>query len=418
MRLRGYLTVLGMVTSTVLAYSQTTLIRAGHLIDPANGTVTENQSILIEGEQITEVGAQVQPPDGTETIDLSDAWVMPGLIDAHAHLTLNLPHDVPPGMQLEMFFLTESSAFRALRGIRNAGIVLETGFTTVRDVGNDANYTATDLRRAIAKEWFVGPTIINSGKIIGAFGGQSEALSPEQGHPWRYEYIDADTPDEIRKAVRQNIYYGAKVIKLVADNSSYYYTEEEIRAAAEETHRAGLKLAVHVTGGEAARNVILGGADSIEHGYYLSSELLRLMKEHGTFLVGTNFPLEHLAAMKWFEDDPTPIYNSIVDRLRRAHEIGVKMAFGPDVVVDLPGKNRGEMAMDYLNVWEAAGVPPAKILKCMTSNGAELLQIQDERGAIAAGQVADIIATVENPLENIHALRKIHFVMKDGQVVK
>jgi len=160
--------------------------------------------------------------------------------------------------------------------------------------------------RGPASGWFVGPTVLTTGKIIAPFGGQSQRVSPEQGPFWRFEYIDADTPDEIRKAVRQNIYYGAEAIKLVADNSSFYYTREEIAAAVAEAHAAGLPVSVHVIGGEAARNVILGGADSIEHGFLLSDELLRIQKVRGTIAPGMaadivavpSNPLENLAALK------------------------------------------------------------------------------------------------------------------------
>lgn len=172
-------------------------------------------------------------------------------------------------------------------------------------------------------------------------------------------------------------------------------------------------------GGEAARNVILGGADAIEHGFELSDELLKLMKEKGTVLVGTDFPEDHLQAMGFNPvADGKTLGTRIIDRLKRAHKLGVKMAFGTDIVIDLPDKNRGEMAMDYLDVWTAAGIPPAEILKCMTSNAAELFRMQKQRGAIAADLAADIIATRENPLDNVQALRKVFFAMKDGKVVK
>ncbi len=398
-------------------FAQTTAIRAGNVIDPGTGTVSKNQIILIREGKIAEVGPRVEIPKDAEVIDLSGSWVLPGLMDAHTHITLELR----PNTALEPVYLDESSALRALRGLHNARSILEAGFTTVRDVGNDANYAAADIRRAIERGWFAGPTVLTSGKIIAAFGGQSHAVSPEQGPFWRFEYIDADTPEEVRKAVRQNIYYGANVIKLVADNSPYHYSEEEIRAAVSEAHSAGIPVSVHVFGGEAARNVILGGADSVEHGFYLSDELLQLMKEKGTVLVGTDFPYEHLAplgALGGILGDPKILSEHIIGRLRRAHRIGVKMAFGSDTATTLPNKTRGEMMLDYLAVWQQAGVPPAETLKSMTTNVAELLRIQDRRGAIKAGLAADIIATPENPLENIQALRKVHFVMKDGKIVK
>ncbi len=220
--------------------------------------------------------------------------------------------------------------------------------------------------------------------------------------------------------MRQNIYYGVDLIKLVADNSAYHYSLEEIQAAVDEAHHAGKAVAVHVYGGEAARNVILGGADSIEHGFFLSDDLLQLMKEKGTVLVGTDFPLAHLVAMGPIAGlpDPNILGPNIVDRLHRAYAIGVKMAFGSDTVMELPNKTRADMMLDHLEIWRQAGVPPAEILKCMTTNAAELLRVEKQRGAIAPGLYADIIAMSESPLENIEALRKVDFVMKNGAIVR
>lgn len=397
------------------AFAQTTAIRAGHVVDPATGTVSDNQIILIQDGKITAVGASVKIPADAEIVDLSGAWVLPGLMDLHTHLTL----ESPPGQTLEDIYQRESSTLRGMRGLRNARIVLEAGFTTIKDIGNAGNYADTDMRKAIEAGWFPGPTIFNAGKIITPFGGQSAGVSPEQTRLWLFEYLDADTPDEVRKAVRQNLYYGANTIKLVADWFAYYYTEEEIRAAVEEAHRAGVTVAVHVIADAPARNVILGGADSIEHGFALSDDVLQLMKEKGTFLVGTDFPLEHLKTIEQFLDhDAQTESKNIVDRLRRAHKIGVKLAFGTDVFSELPGKTRADMMFDYLAVWEAAGVPPAGILKAMTTSAAELMRIADQRGAIQAGLAADIIAVPENPFQNIHTLRNVSFVMKDGRIIK
>ncbi len=397
---------------------QTTAIQAGHLIDPATGKITDNQTILVQEGKITAVGAGLSVPESAHRIDLADSWVMPGLMDAHVHLTFNMPPHIPQSVrQLAISYINESTALRALLGMHNARLVLEAGFTTLKDIGNDANYAAVDVRRAIEKGWYTGPTLLNSGKIIAPFGGQSRGVPAEIGPFWQFEYIDADSPDELRKAVRQNIYYGANTIKLVADNSAFFYSEEELRAAVAEAHAAGLTITVHAYGGQAASNVIAAGADGIEHGFDLSDAHLLQMKEKGTFLIGTDFPYEHLAAF-WTEKKAREVGDKIIDRLRRAHKIGVKMAFGTDVVVDLPGKNRVQMMWDYLDIWLQAGIPPAKILKCMTTNAAELFRIQDVRGAIAEAQFADIIATPQNPLQDINALRRTHFVMKEGQVVK
>jgi imidazolonepropionase-like amidohydrolase len=399
------------------AGAQTIAIRAGNLIDPATGGVSKNQIIVVKDGKISAVGPNAQIPEGAQTIDLSGSWVLPGLMDAHTHITLG---GAPP-LSLENSYMHESSALRVLRGAKNAREVLFAGFTALKDIGNDANYAAIDLRRAIERGWTIGPTMLTTGKIIAAYGGQLQQISPEAGRPWLFEYLDADTPDEIRKAVRQNIFYGANSIKLVADNSAFYYTEAEIRAAVDEAHRAGIKVAVHVVTDAPARNVINGGADSIEHGFELSDAVLTLMKQRGVYLVGTDFPLAHLKLMGDAGGILPPAEQTsknIVDRLRRAYKLGVKMAFGSDVVVDMPGRTRADMMFDYLDVWTEAGVPPKDILKAMTTNCAELFGWTGKRGAIRAGEAADIIALPANPLDDIQALRKVHFVMKDGSVVR
>lgn len=396
--------------------AQAIAIRAGNTIDPANGSVAKNQIILVNDGKITAVGANVEIPKDARVVDLSSAWVMPGLMDAHTHLLLT---GYESGGGLEAVYMKESTGLRTLLGARNARAMLESGFTTVKDIGNSANYGDVDLRRAIERGWVIGPTMLTVGKIITPFGGQSHNISAEQPHTWEYEYLDADSPDEVRKAVRQDIFYGANAIKLVADNSRFYFSLEEVQAAVREAHNAGYTVAVHTNGGEAARNVILAGAESIEHGFSLTDELLQLMKEKGTFLVGTDFPEQHLKAMDPHSTrDQKAEAERIIDRLRRAYKIGVKMAFGSDIVIELPGKNRGQIAMDYLDVWIAAGIPPAEILKCWTTNPAELMHIQNRRGNIKPGLAADIIATPENPLQDIHALKKVSFVMKEGVIVK
>ena len=400
------------------AAAQTIALRAGHVIDPATGGVANNQIILVENGKIASIGAEITIPKDAQVVDLSKEWVMPGLIDAHTHLTLS---EIPGKAPFEASYLKEGSPLRALRGLHNAQIILQAGFTTVREVGNEANYACSDLKKAFNAGWFDGPTMQCAGKIIGPFGGQSANIPPEQGEFWKWEYLDADSPDEIRKAIHENIYYGADVIKLATDNSAFHYSENDIRVAVEEAHAAGRPVAVHVYGGPAADNVIRGGADSVEHGFELTDEQLRLMKEKGTFLVGTDFPAAHLAGLNPSNDtlaDADKLGKKIIDRLGRAHRIGVKMAFGSDTVTEMPGRTRADMMMDYLAVWRAAGVPPVDILKAMTTNGAELLRINKERGSIAAGQFADIIAMPANPLEDIDSLKKVNFVMQNGKIVR
>ncbi len=416
--MRGKILVFFLVLSAPMALAETIAVKAGHLVDPARGTIAQNQVILVQNGKIVSVGAGLVIPKDAETIDLSNEWVMPGLMDAHVHLSLS---EITGGAPFESFYLRESSTYRGLRALRNAQAVLRAGFTTVRDMGNGGDYAIEDVRRAVQEGMFDGPTILSSGKIIAPFGGQSNAIPPEQGRFWRLEYIDADTPDEIRKAVRQNIYYGADVIKLVADNNPYHYSVEEIRAALDEAHRAGRAVAVHVYSGEAAQNVIEAGVDSLEHGFGLTDGQLQLMKEKGIFLVGTDIPksqLEIVGTSGGIFPSPAVLAPMIVDRLRRALRIGVRMSFGTDTVIDVPGKTRADLMLEYLAVWREAGVPAPEILKCLTANPAELLRVKDLRGAIAAGQAADIIAMPSNPLTDVESLRGIDFVMKNGKVVR
>src|SRR5579863_3577078 len=353
--------------------AQTIAVRAGNLIDPATGSVAHDQIVLVKDGKITGVGAGISIPGDAQIVDLSKQWVMPGLIDAHTHITFQ---EIPGKAPFEAMYLKEGSPFRALRGLHNAGVLLNAGFTTVREVGNEADYACSDLKKAIHAGWFDGPTLQCAGKIIGPFGGQSKGIPEEVGAFWQHEYIDADNPAEIRKAIHENIYYGADVIKLAADNSDYFYTEEEIRAAADEAHNAGRALAVHVYGGKAADNVIRGGADSVEHGFTLTEAQLKLMKEKGTYLVGTDFPAAHLAGLNPSNDtlaDANKLGNQIIERLSNANKLGVKMAFGSDTVTEMSGRTRADMVFDYLAVWRAAGVAPADILKAMTTSCADLL---------------------------------------------
>lgn len=412
-----------LMTATMLwagaAGARTVAIVAGHLIDPATGEVESGRTIFVEDGKVLSVGGGTIEAAVDETIDLSDSWVMPGLMDAHVHLTLAIPASQPGGSEWGSFYNSHSSGRRALLGMRVAQEVLAAGFTTVKEIGNSANYVDTDLRVAIEQGWFDGPTIVNAGKIISPFGGQSSGVPAEFGPTWEFEYLDANNPDEVRKAVRQNIYYGARTIKMVADSQSFYYSEEEIRAAVEEAALSGMTVAIHAVRDESVKNAVLAGVAAIEHGIFLSDETLQLMKEHGTVLVGTDFPLEHLRGHGGsIGRNPEFFADAFIDRLRRAHELDVPMAFGTDVVVKMDGKDRGEMMLDYMAVWTEAGIPAEKIVRCLTTEVAKLLRIEESRGAIAGGQMADIVAMPASPLADIENLRGIDFVMKNGRVIR
>src|SRR5215472_4042896 len=409
--------ILFCVFAAAPACAQTFAIRAGHLIDPSAGTVSENQIILVQDKKIADVGPNIAIPKDAAVINLSNEWVMPGIMDAHTHVTQSVRYF----RELDHNYLVEPTGFRSLRGLRTAQILLNAGITTIRDVGNDANFAAVDLRKAIDRGWFVGPTVQTAGKIIAPFGGQSSGIPQEIGPFWRFEYYDADSPEEIRHAVRENIFYGADLIKLVADNSPYHYSVEELRAAVDETHHAGRPVAVHVQGGEAADNVIAAGVDSIEHGFFLTDAQLQKMKRKGIFLVGTDIPRAQLdleGTSGGIFPPPEVLAPKIIDRLRRAYRLGVKMAFGTDTVIEVPNKSRSDLMLDYLAVWRDAGVPAPEILKCMTTNAAELLHVNQQRGTLAPGQAADIVAMPASPMEDVESLRKINFVMKDGKIIR
>ena len=399
--------------------AQVYAIHAGAVIDPARATVERDQVLVVAGGHITALGAQVAAPAGAIPIDLSKEWVMPGLMDAHTHLTLT--EVVGGSAPFESFYILESTAYRALRGLRNALDVLGAGFTTVRDVGNAGDYAMNDVRRAIDAGWYTGPTIISSGKIIAPYGGQSHGIPPEQGRFWKYEYLDADSPDEMRKAVRANLYQGAGVIKLVLDNNRYHSSVEEIRVAVEEAHHAGVPVSVHVFGGEAADNAIEAGVDSIEHGFFLTDAQLKRLRDKGIVLVSTDFPRAHLDVIGTsggILPPPEVLAPKIVDRLRRAHRLGVRLVFGSDTVMDIAGRSRADLMFDYLAVWREAGVPAADLLSAMTSEAAKLLRVDSERGRIAVGLAADLVAMPADPLADTESLRRIDFVMKNGHIVR
>jgi imidazolonepropionase-like amidohydrolase len=399
--------------------AQTVAVRAGHLVDPRTATIADDQTILIENGKIVAIGRGISVPPGASTVDLSKEWVLPGLVDAHTHITMNLPINPPGGSLWENKLVHESTAFRTARGLHNAELLLNAGFLALRDVGNNGEYADIAVRQAIETGWFNGPTVIGSGKIITEFGGQSHGYAPEAGTFWRNEYIDAENPAEIRKAIHENIYYGARVIKLAADNNAYYYTEDDIRAAVDESHNAGIKVAVHVYGGKAADNVINGGADSIEHGFDLTDAQLENMKQKGVWLVGTDFPLEHMIAFGAMVPlDAKSTSDKIIRRLAAAHRIGVQMAFGSDAVVDLAGETRADMVFDFLKVWQRAGIPAPDVLRAWTTDGYTLLGIDKQQGPIAVGLAGDMIAVPGNPLADINSLRQVNFVMKDGRVIR
>lgn len=395
-------------SSTGAAY----LIRAGRLIDPDTGTATANQLIAVQDGRIVAIGANVTAPPGAETIDLSQYSVLPGLVDAHNHLALTYKKE-PENDVYYYTYVGDSTALRAIQAASNGMQMLSAGFTVVRDLGNNGLYADTALRVAIEQGWLPGPTIINSGIIIGAMGGQFFP-TPEMAkqHDIVYpEYLDADTPDEIVKAVRQNILFGAKVIKVCVDCKPYPYSVDDLKLFIKEAANAGLKVAGHVQTQEGARRAIEAGIWSIEHDIALNDELHKAMAQKGIWRVGTETPFTEYRGSQ-------AAFDATVARMKNAWANGVKMAFSTDADYYVPGMTRGQVVINFLKSWKAAGIPDKDILKIMTTNGYRVCDLEAKRGPIKAGLPADLIAVKGNPLEDIETLRSVTFVMKDGLVFK
>ena len=390
-----------------------TAIRVGRLVDPETGTSTTNQVILVQAGRFTAIGANVAIPAGAQVIDLSQLTVVPGLVDAHNHLALTYK-EVPERNSYYLTYVLDDTPLRAIQAASNGIQMLSSGFTIVRDMGNNGNYADIALRKAIEQGWIPGPTIIPSGLIIGGLGGQFSptpemAINKKLVYP---EYLEADTRDEMIKAVRQNALFGARVIKICVDCKPWGYTTDEIRLFISEAAKAGLKVEGHVQTVDGARRAVDAGIWSIAHDRGMTDSIHKVMAQKRIFRAGTETPISlvgHQTAQG---------YANTVLMLKNAWENKVPVTFSTDADYYVPGKTRGEVAIEFIETWKAAGIPAPDILRAMTITGYEVSETQRTRGPIKVGMWADFIAVPGNPLQSIDALRNVQFVMKNGMVFK
>ncbi len=415
--MRTLLLFLTLLTTAGSGLAQVTAIRAGYLVDPEAGTVLRNQVIVIERDaasgtsEILAIGPNAAIPMGAEVIDLSDQYVMPGLVDSHDHLGITYKAD-PEDWYYYFTIVMDSTPLRAIQSFSTGFQKLASGFTMVRDLGNNGLYADTALRQAIEMGWVPGPTMINAGIIIGAFGGQFYE-TPEREDVVYPEYLNADTNDEIVKAIRRNIHYGAKVIKVCVDCQAYPYTVEQLKLFVSEAANAGQKVSGHVQTREGARRAIEAGLWSLDHDNALDPELHTMMAERDIFRAGTETPQglpgRELSEARWERRKAG---------LRDAWEKGVPLVFSTDADYYIPGLDRGELSIEFIKTWEEAGIPNADILRAMTVNGYRISETTESRGLLKPGLAGDVIALAANPLDDINALRDVRFVMKDGMVFK
>lgn len=404
-------------------------VKAGHLFDATSDNLRENVVLVVEGERISKVApaAQITVPAGATVVDLSKAWVLPGLIDCHTHLEARADRYDPINEVKDTPFTGGFS------GVVNASKTLLAGFTSVRDVGSQP-FFAVDLRRTIDEGYIPGPRVVASGPAISITGGHGDmnGFAPAVSnmmYPAEKDFAIADSPDEVRHLVRAQIKYGVDVIKILATGGvlsqgdkpgAEQLTYDEMKAAVDEAHRTGRKVAAHAHGTEGIKDAVRAGVDSIEHGSLVDAEGIEMMKAHGTYLVADIYNDDYILgkAVEFGLPQENVDKEKMVGRLQRenfakAVAAGVKIAFGTDAGVYPHGDNAKQF-----HYMVRFGMTPAGAIRAATSSAADLIDRSANVGTLEPGKFADLIAVTANPLDHVETLEHVSFVMKGGKVYK
>ena len=408
------------------ALAQVTVIKAGKLIDPDQGTVLANQIIVIRANKIEAVGASVAIPQGVQVLDLSSMTVLPGLIDCHTHLA-----DGKYGEGDPMFQLKKSASQTVLESVRNARVTLESGFTTVRDVGVYRALNDIALRDAINRGDIVGPRMYVAGAYITITGGAGAmtGMAPDIQLPWDFHYGEANSPWEVRQKIRLLAHDGVDHIKVLSSGAvlthgsnpkSQEFTPEELQAAVDEASHFGLRVAAHAHSPEGIKNAIRAGVASIEHATMIDDEGITLAKQHGTYLDMDIYDEECIQEQGRngtmpadFLEHDRELGELHRQNFRKAVKAGVKLSFGTDAGVCDYGTAGKQFAFMV-----KYGMTPLQAIQAATSSAADLIGRSAEIGSIKPGKYADVIAVSGDPLQDIHLLENVQFVMKEGTVYK